>query len=135
MSFDFATDLGHSIANALADIKNEEDKMALETSDQISDKLDIEFKTIESPATQIQQGEQPGISQEPIQASTPLTEKDIRKIHDKEKTDYLKIAIKLNTVTLESAAEVADSENKKIFQEIINPTPGLMLNDEINIDK
>ena len=135
MSFDFATDLGHSIANALADIKNEEGKMALETSDQISDKLDIEFKTIESPATQIQQGEQPGISQEPIQASTPLTEKDIRKIHDKEKTDYLKIAIKLNTVTLESAAEVADSENKKIFQEIINPTPGLMLNDEINIDK
>ena len=59
LSFDFATDLGHSIVNALADIKNEEGKMALETSHQISDKLDIEFKTIESPATQIQQGEEP----------------------------------------------------------------------------
>ena len=135
LSFDFATDLAHSIVNALADIENEEGKMASETSDQISDKFDTEFKTVESAAMQIQQGEEPEISQEPIQASTPLMEKDIRKIHDKEKTDYLKIAIKLNTVNLESAAEVADSENEKFFQEIINPTTGLTLDDEIDIDK
>ena len=135
LSFDFATDLAHSIVNALADIENEEGKMASETSDQISDKLDTEFKTVESAAMQIQQGEEPEISQEPIQASTPLMEKDIRKIHDKEKTDYLNIAIKLNTVNLESAAEVADSENEKFFQEIINPTTGLTLDDEIDIDK
>ena len=70
-----------------------------------------------------------------MQASTPLTEKDIREIHDKEKTDYLKTAIKLNIVDLESAAEIADSENEKHFQEIINPTPGLTLNDEIDVDK
>ena len=135
MSFDFATDLAHSIVNALADIENEEGKMASEISDQITEKLDIEFETVEPPAMQIQLGEEPELSQEPVQASTPLTEKDIRQINDKEKTDYLKTAIKLNAVDLELAVEVADSENEKLFQEIINPTPGLTLDDEIDIDK
>ena len=135
LSFDFATDLAHSIVNTLAQIGNEEGEMASEITDQINKKLDFELETVESPAMQIQLGEEPEISQEPIQASTPLTEKDIREIHDKEKTDYLKTALKLNAVDLESAAEVADSENEKLFQEIINPTPGLTLDDEIDVDK
>ena len=75
LSFDFATDLAHSIVNDLADVENEEGKMASEISDQISDKLDIEFETVESPSMQIQLGEEPKICQEPIPASTPLTEK------------------------------------------------------------
>ena len=135
LSFDFATDLAHSIVNTLAQIGNEEGEMASEITDQINKKLDFELETVESPAMQIQLGEEPEISQEPIQASTPLTEKDIREIHDKEKTDYLKTALKLNAVDLESAAEVADSENEKLFQEIINPTPGLTLYEEIDIDR
>ena len=84
---------------------------------------------------QIQLGEEPEMSEKPMQTSTPLTEKDIKAFHGKEKMDYLKKAMKLNTVELESAAEVADSENEKLFQEIINPTPGLTLDDEINIDE
>ena len=39
---------------------------------------------------EIQLEVEPEQSDEPIQASTPLTEKEIRAIHDKEKTDYLK---------------------------------------------
>ena len=135
LSFDFATDLAHSIVSTLDDIENEEGKMASENSDQISDKLDVEFETAESPAMQIQLGEEPEISQEPVQASTRLTKKDIREIHDKEKIGYLKTAIKLNTVDLPLAAEVADSENEKLFQEIINPTPGLTLDDKIDVNK
>ena len=135
LSFDFATDLAHSIVNTLDQIGNEEGEMASEISDQINKKLDFELETVESPAMQIKLREEPEISQEPIQTSTPLTEKGIREIHDKEKTDYLKTALKLNAVDLESAAEVADSENEKLFQEIINPTPSLTLDDEINIDK
>ena len=135
LSFDFATDLAHSVVNTLAQIGNEEGEMASEITDQINKKLDFELETVESPAMQIQLGEEPEISQEPIQASTPLTEKDIREIHDKEKTDYLKTALKLNAVDLESAAEVADSENEKLFQEIINPTPSLTSYDEIDIDR
>ena len=83
LSFDFATDLAHSIVNTLAQIGNEEGEMASEITDQINKKLDFELETVESPAMQIQLGEEPEISQEPIQASTPLTEKDIREIHDK----------------------------------------------------
>ena len=49
--------------------------------------------------------------------------------------NYLKTAIKLNTIELELAAEVANSKNGKLFQEIINPTPGLTLDDKINVDE
>ena len=123
LSFDQATNLAHSIVNTLVDITREENRSMSEISDQISDKLDINFEVVKSPAMQIQLGEEQEMSEEPIQASTALTENDIKAFHDKEKTDYLKTAIKLSAIELESAAEVADSENEKLFQEIINPTP------------
>ena len=135
LSFDAATNLSHSIVNTLVDITNEGNRTASEIREQISDKLDIEFETVEYPAMQIQIGEEQEMSEEPIQTSTPLTEKDIKAFHNKEKMDYLKKAMKLNRVELESAAEVANSENEKLFQEIINPIPGLTLDDEINIDE
>ena len=84
---------------------------------------------------EIQLGVEPEQLDEPIQASTPLTENEIRAFHDKEKINYLKKTLKLNAVDLESAAEVADSENEKLFQEIIKPTPGLTLDDQMNVDE
>ena len=42
--------------------------------------------------------------------------------------------MKLNQTELESASEVADSENETLIQEIINPTPGLIVDDDISID-
>ena len=60
---------------------------------------------------EIQLGVEPEELDEPIQTSTPLTEKEIRAFHDKIKMDYLKKTLKLNATDLESAAEVADSEN------------------------
>ena len=65
---------------------------------------------------------------------TPLKIEGINEIYDREKTDYLKIAMKLNKTDLESACEVADSENETLIQEIINPSPGLVVDDDINID-
>ena len=38
--------------------------------------------------------------------------------------------MKLNKSDLKSASEVADSENETLIQEIINPTPGLVVNDD-----
>ena len=98
-----------------------------------NEKLDTNFEAVESPAMEIQLGVEPQQSDEPIQASTPLTEKKIRAFHNKEKTDYFKKTLKLNAVDLELAAEVADSENEKVFQEIINPTPGFTLDDQMNV--
>ena len=42
--------------------------------------------------------------------------------------------MKLNQTDLESASEVGDSENETLIQEIINPTPGYVIDDDINID-
>ena len=134
-SFDQATNLAHSIVNTLVDITREGNRSMSEISDRISGKLDINFEAVKSPAMEIPLGEEPEMSEEPIQASTPLTEKDIKAFHDKEKTDYLKTAIKLNTIELESAVAVANSENEKLFEETINPTPGLTLDDKINVDE
>ena len=135
LSFDQATNLAHFIVNTLVDITREENRLISEISEQINEKLDKNFEAVESPAMEIQLGVEPEQLDEPVQASTPLTEKEIRAFHDKEKTDYLKKTLKLNVVDLESAAEVADSENEKLFQEIINPTPYLKLDDQMNVDE
>ena len=42
--------------------------------------------------------------------------------------------MKLNQIDLESASEVADSENEALIQETINPPPGLVVDDYINVD-
>ena len=135
LSFDQAISLSHSIINTLVNITREENKSISEINEQINKKLDTNFEAVESPAMEIQLGVEPEQLDETIQASTPLKEKEIRAFHDKEKTDYLKKTLKLNAVDLESAAEVADSENEKLFQEIINPTLGLKLDDQMNVDE
>ena len=59
---------------------------------------------------------------------------EINEIYDREKGGFLKIAMKLNQIDLESASEVADSENETLIQENINPPPGLVVDDDINVD-
>ena len=72
LSFDQATNLAHSIVNALVDMTREENRSMPEISDQINDKLDINFEAVESPAMQVQLGEEPKMSEEaqPLQTST-----------------------------------------------------------------
>ena len=72
LSFDQATNLAHSIVNALVDMTRQENRSMPEISDQINDKLDINFEAVESPAMQVQLGEEPKMSEEaqPIQTST-----------------------------------------------------------------
>ena len=86
---------------------------------------------------QIQLGEEENeieYEPKPAEVSTPLKIEAINEIYDSEKGDFLKIAMKLNQIDLESASQVADSENEALIQEIINPTPGLVVNDDINVD-
>ena len=72
LSFDQATNLAYSIVNALVDMTREENRSMPEISNQINDKLDINFEAVESPAMQVQLGEEPKMSEEaqPIQTST-----------------------------------------------------------------
>ena len=129
-SFDDAIYLVESIFNALID--REKDEIEKKQS-----KLDTKFDVIEAPAMQIQLGEeQSEIEDEPqrVEFSTPLKIEEINEIYDRENSNFLKIAMKLNQIDLESASEVADSENEGLIHEIINPTPGLVVNDDMNVD-
>ena len=84
----------------------------------------------------IQRGEEEEeiIEPKPIEFSTPLKIEEINEIYDRQKEDYLRTALKLNETDLEVAAEVADAENEALYEEIINPTHGLVVDDDININ-
>ena len=56
-------------------------------------------------------------------------------MHDHQMDNYLRIALKLNQTNLESTIKFADSENTALIDEIINPTPGLIVDDEISLSQ
>ena len=56
-------------------------------------------------------------------------------MHDRQIKDYLRIALKLNQTNLESTIEFTDSENIALIDEIINPTTGLIVDDEISLSQ
>ena len=66
--------------------------------------------------------------------STPLKIEEIDEIYDREKSNFLKTAMKLNQIDFESASEVVDLENEALIQEIINQTPGLIVDGSISVD-
>ena len=135
MSFDECKNLVHSIVNSLVEMEKRQFEITSKINEQISDKLNLEFEAVESPAMQIQLGEEPELEKiEPKQFSTPLTKEKIKEIHEKEKTGYLKFATKLHEIDLQAASEIADSENENLYREIIDPTLGLTLDDEIDVD-
>ena len=136
-SFDNAIHLVQSIVNAFIDKEKDEIEKTFKISEEIKTKLDTKFDVIEAPAMQIQLGEEESeIKHEPkpVEFWTPLKIEEINEIYDREKGDFLKIAMKLNQIDLESASEVADSENEALIQETINPPPGLVVDDDINVD-
>ena len=67
----------------------------------------------------------------PKKFSTPLNKKEVAEMYDRQMDDYLKIAMKLNQTNLESKIEFADSGNEALIDEIINPTPGLIVDDNV----
>ena len=61
-------------------------------------------------------------------SSTPLKTKEINKI-------YLQTAITINTTDLDAAVENAEESNKEVINDIIDPTPGLIVDNTLNLDK
>ena len=70
----------------------------------------------------------------PAEFSTPLEIKEINEFYGRQKSEFLKTQMKINQINLKSTAEVADSENEMLFDEIINPTPDQIVDDDININ-
>ena len=118
LSFEEGTNLVHSIVNAFAEMENREFEIASQVSEQISDKLDTQFEVVEAPTMKIQLGEEESVIPEepkPIEFSTPLKIEEINKIYDREKTDYFKIAIKLNQIELERGRGLPYIYQNKVY--------------------
>ena len=118
LSFEEGTNLVHSIVNAFAEIEKREFEIASQVSEQISDKLHAQFEVVEAPAMKIQLGEEESVIPEepkPIEFSTPLKIEEINKIYDREKTDYFKIAIKLNQIELERGRGLPYIYQNKVY--------------------
>ena len=127
LAFDQDINLAHSIVNALNKVVAEESKFSSDISERVSDALEFTFNS-ENETEKF-------IEKEPIQSSTPLSNKEINSLYDQEKEDYLKASLQINAVDLDSAAQKAKIDNQKIYQEIVNPTPGLVVDNKIEIDK
>ena len=63
-----------------------------------------------------------------------LGEKEINKIYNETKEDYLKTAVTINKTDLDATIENADKKNEKIITDLINPTPGLFVDDQLNLE-
>ena len=98
-------------------------------------KLETDFKAESSLEIKIQNGEEIGEgSIEPVEPSTPLKTEEIENIYNQEKEDFLKTKITINKTDLETAVEMAENSNKAAIDEIVNPTPGLIVHDTVNVD-
>ena len=71
----------------------------------------------------------------PFSSTTPLKTKEINKIYDEEKKNYLQTAITINKTDLDAAVENAEENNKEVINDIIGSTPGLIVDDKLNLDK
>ena len=55
-------------------------------------------------------------------------------MYDEEKENYLKTAIKIHKTDIDTAIENAEESNMVVIDEIIDPAPGLIVDNKFNID-
>ena len=71
----------------------------------------------------------------PLFSSTPLKTREINKIYDEEKENYLQSAITINKTDLDAADKNAEESKKEVINDIINPTHVLIVEDTLNLNK
>ena len=104
-------------------------------SEKIRKRLKTDFKLNLSPELKIQRGEEEIETEpEPIEFSAPLKKEEIEEIYDDQKEKFLQTALTINQTDLETAAGIADANSEALIEEIVNPTPGLAVDDTVNVD-
>ena len=63
---------------------------------------------------------------------TPL--KRLEEFYENEKQTFLKTALTINQTDLETATDAADADSEALFEEIINPTPGYVIDNKVNVN-
>ena len=115
--------------------ENTEIDKASVISEKINNKLKTNFKSVLSPETKIQKGEEDKeieTKPKPINTSTPL--KRLEEFYETEKETFLKTALTINQTDLETATDAEGTDNEELFEEIINPTSGYVIDDKVNVD-
>ena len=85
----------------------------------------------------IKKGKIPPTPPPPYESPPPLTDEEIRKIYEEQKNNFLITlitAIVSNKPKLDAATENANHKNEQIIRDIINPTPDLFVDDNVNFE-
>ena len=137
MSFDNIALLVNDLLKQFVLNESAETEKVSAMSKEIKNQLKTNFQLNLSPEMKIQKGEEEDeIETEPksIEFSTPLKKEEIEVIYNEQKGNFLKTALKINETDLETATDMADPDSKALIDEIINPTPGLVVDDVLNVD-
>ena len=135
MSFDNIGLLVNDLLEQFILKENDEIRKASVISPEIYNKLKTDFQSVLSPQMKIQKGDEDKeieTKPKPTDASTPL--KKLEEFYETEKENYLKTALKIYETDLKTATDAADADSEALFQEIVNPAPGYIIDDKVNID-
>ena len=142
LNFNNVSELIIDILEGLAKKNNESIAVAKSLGKNLQDELDQTGFELEILPELIQDDLEKYHTQEKISppppprfTSTPLkSEKEINKTYDDSKEEYLKTAITIHETDLDAATKNADNKSKKIVSDIIDPTPGLFVDDKLNLE-
>ena len=127
LTFSTCFKLGHSIVTALNEIVKEEQNLSFDIAERVNDALEVTFKIKEEESEKFIDDKK----ESPL-TSTPLpTRPQINQIYEQEKEDYLKTAMQINVEDLNAVAERDKINNEKLYQEIVNPNPGLVIDNKL----
>ena len=135
MSFDNIGLLVNDLLEQFVRKENNEIDKASVVSEKINNKLKTNFQSVLSPEMKIQKGEEDKeveTTPKPIDVSAPL--KRLEEFYETEKETFLKTALTINQTDLETATDAADADSEVLFEEIVNPVPGYIIDDKINVD-
>ena len=127
LKFDTCYKLGQSIVTALNKIVQEEQDLSFNITERVNDALEVTFRIKEEESEKFEKDKE----DLPL-TSTPLpTKQQINQIYEQEKENYLKTAIQINAENLNAVAERDKIDNEKLYQEIVNPNPGLVIDNKL----
>ena len=135
MSFDNIGLLVNDLLEQFVRKENTEIDKASVMCEKINNKLKTNFQSVLSAEMKIQKGEEDKeieTKPKPTDSSTPLIR--LKEFYKTEKETFLKTALTINQTDLETATDAADADSEALFEEIINPTPGYVIEDKINVD-
>ena len=135
MSFDNIGLLVNDLLEQFVRKENNEIDKASVVSEKINNKLKTNFQSVLSPEMKIQKGEEDKevkTRPKPIYVSIPLN--ILEEFYETEKESFLKSAVTINQTDLKTVTDAADANSETLFEKIVNPTPGYIIDDKINVD-